>query len=101
VTLEHVLTVLRAYEVVHDGRTDRSNVYREVLTDAPWKKCPCDVCQVLGIHVMIFRGAERNRRRGFHNIYVFNRRLHSELQSAAQVPEPMQIHSETLGHAHG
>jgi hypothetical protein len=27
----------------------------------------------------LFRGAERNRRRGFHNIFVFHKRLHREL----------------------
>jgi hemerythrin-like domain-containing protein len=32
--------------------------------------CPCVICRQLGIHVVIFRGAERNRRRGFHNLFV-------------------------------
>jgi hypothetical protein len=27
----------------------------------------------------LFRGAERNRRRGFHNLWVFYRRLQREL----------------------
>ena len=44
--------------------------YDQVLRDRPWKDCRCAVCQELGIHVVIFRGAERNRRRGFHNVYV-------------------------------
>ncbi|EIT0620232.1 tRNA-guanine transglycosylase, partial [Salmonella enterica] len=29
----------------------------------------------IGINVIIFRGAERNRRRGFHNIQVLYNRL--------------------------
>lgn len=49
--------------------------YREVLTDAPWRNCGCEVCRALGYHVILFRGAERNRRRGFHNLWVFYRRL--------------------------
>lgn len=53
--------------------------YREVLTDAPWRRCPCEVCRALGYHVILFRGAERNRRRGFHNLWVFYRRLQREL----------------------
>jgi hypothetical protein len=53
--------------------------YREVLTDRPWTRCPCDVCRKLGYHVILFRGAERNRRRGFHNVWVFYRRLQREL----------------------
>jgi hypothetical protein len=27
---------------------------------------------------MVFRGAERNRRRGFHNLYVFYQKLRRE-----------------------
>ena len=38
----------------------------------------------LGIHVMIFRGAERNRRRGFHNIYVFNQQLQGHLEQGLE-----------------
>ena len=49
--------------------------YREILTDRPWDSCECEVCRQLGIHVIIFRGAERNRRRGFHNLAVFRQRL--------------------------
>jgi hypothetical protein len=53
--------------------------YREVLTERPWKGCPCDVCRRIGYHVILFRGAERNLRRGFHNIWVFYRRIQREL----------------------
>lgn len=67
--------VLRDYEKMHDGRTDRTEVYAEILRDRPWKACPCEICRRLGIHVLLFRGAERNRRRGFHNLFVFYRRL--------------------------
>jgi hypothetical protein len=40
------------------------------------------VCTRLGIHVILFRGAERNRRRGFHNLYVFYRQLSHEDRSS-------------------
>jgi len=83
-TLEEALSALRAYEMVFDGSTDRSNVYRRVLEDRPWKACPCEVCRRLGIHVMIFRGAERNRRRGFHNIFVFNQQLQGHLEQEVE-----------------
>jgi hypothetical protein len=36
--------------------------------------------------VILFRGAERNRRRGFHNLGVFYRRLHRELGFEGGVP---------------
>ena len=45
------------------------------LADKPWKSCPCAICKELGIHVVLFRGAERNRRRGFHNLHVLRQRL--------------------------
>lgn len=75
VALDDVVELLREYEQVHDGKNNRSEIYREVLTDRPWKKCPCEICRDLGIHVILFRGAERNRRRGFHNLYTFERRM--------------------------
>jgi hypothetical protein len=31
------------------------------------------------VETIIFRGSERNKRRGFHNLYVLNRRLHHQL----------------------
>jgi hypothetical protein len=58
---------------------ERYERYREVLEDRPWDRCPCDICASLGHHVILFRGAERNRRRGLHNVWAFYRRLHREL----------------------
>jgi hypothetical protein len=46
-------------------------LYNDVLTEKPWKKCTCAVCKDAGVEVIIFRGNNRNRRRGFHNTYVF------------------------------
>jgi hypothetical protein len=85
--LDEVLEVLRAYDLVHDGRADRTEAYREALTDRPWRACTCEVCRALGIHVIVFRGAERNRRRGLHNVYTVYQRLHRELgRTTAPVP---------------
>jgi hypothetical protein len=83
--LDDVLGVLREYEKLYDPRHDHSDAYRQILTDQPWKHCDCDVCRTLGYHVALFRGAERNRRRGFHNLWVFYRRLGREC--AALEPE--------------
>lgn len=52
-----------------------ADLYREVLEARPWKSCHCPVCRGLGIEVIIFRGNDRNRRRGFHNTYVFYKRF--------------------------
>lgn len=77
--LDEVLDVLEAYELLYSGESRHRSVYREVLSDSPWKQCPCDICRELGIHVILFRGAERNRRRGFHNVFVFHERLRREV----------------------
>ena len=41
--------------------------YRRTLKAKPWRDCGCAFCQELGIHMLIFRGGNRNRRRGAHN----------------------------------
>jgi hypothetical protein len=35
--------------------------------------------------VIIFRGSERNKRRGFHNLHVFRQRLDRELNVRSAV----------------
>jgi hypothetical protein len=82
-----VVNLLREYERIHDTRNDRTAVYSEILRDKPWKDCPCEICRRLGIHVMLFRGAERNRRRGFHNLFVFYQRLCGRKRQPARSEE--------------
>jgi hypothetical protein len=77
--LEAALEPLAAYEALWHGKKDDSGRYQETLVDRPWEKCPCSVCRALGVHVVIFRGAERNRRRGFHNLFVLRNRLNQHL----------------------
>jgi hypothetical protein len=92
-TIDETIEALRKYDelfVAADGRSararrDQMQVYREVLEAAPWRQCPCAVCRALGHHVILFRGAERNRRRGLHNIWVFYRRVQREI-SAIKAP---------------
>ena len=84
--LKPVLKALRAYELIHDPRTDRTEIYREALEAQPWKQCPCEICKQLGHHVILFRGAERNRRRGFHNVWTFYKRLQRGLTEGGSVP---------------
>lgn len=83
-SLDQTLDAIMAYDALREPKRDLREAYREVLQDRPWKQCPCDVCQRLGYHVIVFRGAERNRRRGFHNIWVFYRRLQREFDGAAE-----------------
>lgn len=61
------------------SRKGYMEAYGETLEDAPWKKCDCRICREAGINVVIFRGSERNKRRGFHNIYAFRQRIDLEL----------------------
>ncbi|MGO9520370.1 MAG: tRNA-guanine transglycosylase DpdA, partial [Candidatus Korobacteraceae bacterium] len=49
-----------------DSRSMRAK-YERTLTDRPWQRCDCPFCRKAGIHVLIFRGANRNKRRGAHN----------------------------------
>ncbi|MCG3146084.1 MAG: hypothetical protein HONDAALG_03916 [Gammaproteobacteria bacterium] len=78
--LEQALEAVVAYDNFCQPERDMREVYREVLTDRPWSHCHCDVCRSIGYHVILFRGAERNRRRGLHNVWVFYRRLQRELE---------------------
>ncbi|MCL4206655.1 MAG: hypothetical protein KJ000_29580 [Pirellulaceae bacterium] len=78
-SVPQLLKLLRDYDLLHDGRKDRSEDYGRTLQDRPWATCPCQVCRDLGIHVVIFRGAERNRRRGFHNLYVTYHHFHKSV----------------------
>jgi len=77
-SIRRLLKLLRDYDEIHDGRKDRSEDYGKTLEDRPWKQCACPVCRELGIRVVIFRGAERNRRRGFHNLYVTYHHFHQQ-----------------------
>jgi hypothetical protein len=82
VKMDDVLTALQEYsEIFGVGKKskDYTSAYSEVLTEAPWKECQCGICAKAGIDVIIFRGSERNKRRGFHNIYAFRQRLNREL----------------------
>jgi len=80
-SLMTALSALRAYDQLQ-GRKDLTETYRETLEDRPWKRCRCGVCASAGVEVILFRGTERNKRRGFHNLFVFNQRLQGHLGPA-------------------
>ena len=76
--VDEVVDMLTRYEELHgDPEKSYREAYVRVLEAAPWKVCPCSICGSLGIHVIMLRGAERNRRRGFHNIRATYQRLQS------------------------
>lgn len=78
-TLDAVIDAVCSYNALLGETKDRSSAYAETLEARPWKSCTCTVCKEIGVEVIIFRGADRNRRRGFHNLSVFARRLSRDL----------------------
>jgi hypothetical protein len=68
--IDAVLRVLADYHELFDQR-DRVEEYRRTLEERPWTRCRCGICEADGIEVAIFRGSQRNKRRGFHNIAIF------------------------------
>jgi Queuine tRNA-ribosyltransferase len=96
-TLQAVLAYDELLELPKDGMADpeaqakrrakHEVLYREVLEAQPWKSCDCPICQEIGIEVLIFRNNNRNRRRGFHNTYVFYKRFRELLNKFNKVRE--------------
>jgi hypothetical protein len=87
VGVDDVVDAIHTYAQLHGDKVDRRRQAAELLEAAPWRHCECEVCDMVGIEVVIFRGTERNKRRGFHNLHMFKARLES--------PEPM---SEVVTH---
>jgi hypothetical protein len=93
-TVEETLSVLLAYdkflELPVDGKVkpeaqarrlrQHAQMYRKLLEDKPWESCGCPICKKIGVEVVIFRGNDRNRRRGFHNTYIFHKRFNALLK---------------------
>ncbi|MBF0240119.1 MAG: hypothetical protein HQM12_20645 [SAR324 cluster bacterium] len=79
--VSETLSALLHYEELHDGKHNHYEMYREVLELQPWKACHCPICKKIGIQVIIFRGLERNKRRGFHNLFVsFQQHMSNSIQ---------------------
>jgi len=79
ISKESVLSSLVKYEKIYNPKASRIELMDKVLTDKPWKECPCDICRNIGIHVILKRAAARNRRRGFHNLYISYEKLQQEM----------------------
>lgn len=74
-----VVDAVASYNALLGEAKDRSRDLMETLEARAWKECTCTVCKEVGVEVIIFRGADRNRRRGFHNLAVFAQRLSRDL----------------------
>ncbi|MDW7676018.1 MAG: tRNA-guanine transglycosylase DpdA, partial [Bacillota bacterium] len=75
IDLDTVLDIIIKYDdlLLRDSNDGINLVekYKRTLQDMPWKSCSCSLCKKLGIHIVIFRGTNRNKRRGFHNTWMF------------------------------
>ena len=70
VGINEVLDAVVAYDrhLARSSETQSMRAkYRQTLEEQPWRNCDCSFCRSLGIHMLIFRGANRNKRRGAHN----------------------------------
>jgi hypothetical protein len=86
-----IIRLLTSGALLEEGRDLGVNLRIErTLKERPWQRCPCAICSHIGIEVVIFRGNNRNRRRGFHNTYVFYRLLQRVLagETLAWLPKP-------------
>ena len=78
-----VIEKLCEYETLYNSKKSRRDAIDHALTDKPWKICECAICKDIGIHVILKRAAARNRRRGFHNLYMAYNKLQKELSLIA------------------
>lgn len=83
-TVADVLGVLGEYEVITKSKKSYLAAYERTLEATPWKTCDCRLCERHGIEIAIFRGTERNKRRGFHNLSVMAKKM-SRLSMSTQV----------------
>mgnify|MGYP006421207007 CR=1 FL=1 len=77
---EALIHAVYDYEQLYNGRDHRSQ-YQRLLSDRPWETCSCAACKELGIQIAVFRGRERNKRRGYHNLFVFANKLRRALEN--------------------
>lgn len=81
-TFDHLWILVRNY-TAHVEDEQHQDGYRELLRRQPWTECDCKICCKHGIEVAIFRGNNRNRRRGFHNTHLFYDHFEESLPKTA------------------
>ena len=78
ITLEEVMGDLKLFTEKTQEDSKLLTYYQKTLKSKAWKQCSCPICKKIGVDVAIFRGNNRNRRRGFHNLFVFHKLLKDE-----------------------
>ncbi len=69
-TVDAALAALAEYESLLKLKKTYIPEYERTLEDRPWASCRCRLCRDHRVEIAIFRGTERNKRRGFHNLSV-------------------------------
>jgi hypothetical protein len=86
ISIADCLKALRAYDSLltraATEQKDLNDAYRKTLEAQPWRRCKCMVCRKIGIDVLIFRGLNRNKRRGAHNTL--------QLYAQLDTPQPLR-----------
>ena len=79
INIDRALTTVMAYDRLlirsSEGEENLEARYKKTLNERPWEKCDCEICIEHGIDVVIFRGTNRNKRRGYHNTWVFRNEM--------------------------
>ena len=75
--LDHVMAYDSLLDRAEAETVSFADSYRRTLQDRPWDQCRCDICKSIGIEVLIFRGLNRNKRRGAHNTLKLFEKLNS------------------------
>lgn len=79
-SLETTLRAVAKYDFLLSRSSDHGEnllaSYERSLKSRIWEKCGCPVCSSIGIHALIFRGYNRNKRRGAHNTLMLYKQLH-------------------------
>jgi len=85
---EKLVEMGKQSETAFEKWDDTKERYLKTLRDRPWERCHCSICDNYGVHVCIFRGGNRNMRRGFHNLYQFYKRFRKWREGKLEVEEP-------------
>ncbi|MEO2177237.1 MAG: hypothetical protein ABGY96_24495, partial [bacterium] len=81
ISLDKAMKALINYEDVFQDDRRYYSACEKTLHDRPWENCHCAICKEIGIEVILLRGNNRNRRRGFHNTYNFYRQFKKALKT--------------------
>lgn len=54
---------------------------KEVILGRAWEKCPCRLCQTLGIHVLLLNGWDLTAARAFHNLWSFHCQIYPRIMN--------------------